>query len=82
MFLRGDPLRHNMSRPRNPSAFAAAALEAFGLASARAWAGPLLWYSYRDLGTDSDDPEEWFGLNTEAGDQKAAYATFQTLAGK
>jgi hypothetical protein len=36
--------------------------EAFSAWKQWSWTGPLLWYSYRDLGTDSSDPEQVFGL--------------------
>lgn len=44
------------------------------------WAGPLLWYSYRDLGTDPAESENWYGLVRYARDPKPAYFRFQTLA--
>ncbi len=51
------------------------------LAAAAPWrAGPLFWYSYRDLAQDREDPETAFGLVRTPGDPKAAHATFRSLA--
>ncbi len=49
-------------------------------ARATPWAGPLLWYSYRDLGSDLEDSEDWYGLVRQARDPKPAYRIFQELA--
>ncbi|PZQ50762.1 MAG: hypothetical protein DI556_06495 [Rhodovulum sulfidophilum] len=54
--------------------------QAVGLAESYDWAGPLLWYSYKDRGGASTDPENWFGLIGPDGTRKLAYATFQALA--
>lgn len=54
---------------------------AVGLARDHAWAGPLFWYSFEDLGTDPDDSEDWYGLLRHDGTPKPALATFRELAG-
>ena len=41
-----------------------------------AWAGPLLWYSYRDQGTDATNPEDNFGLARYDRTTKQAWGTF------
>lgn len=41
--------------------------------------GPLFWYSYDDLGTDSGDYEDWFGLAASDGRQKHAWDTYHHL---
>lgn len=53
-----------------------------GVERARAtpWAGPVLWYSYRDLGTDPEDSEDWYGLVRHTRDPKPAYPVFRDLA--
>ena len=38
------------------------ASRAFAYAKARSWAGPLEWYSHRDLGTSTSTRENFFGL--------------------
>ena len=40
----------------------------------------LFWYSYQDLGTDSEDRENFFGLRRYDGSVKPSYATMRTLA--
>jgi hypothetical protein len=54
--------------------------KAADLAHSYSWAGPLMWYSYRDRGGDPADSENWFGLIRPDGEQKAAYKTFQDIA--
>ncbi len=44
------------------------------------WLGPLFWYSYRDLGTDPADSEDWFGLMAEDGRAKPARAALESVA--
>lgn len=55
--------------------------EAFRLARTYSWAGPLFWYSYRDLGADPADKEDWFGIVRSPGDPKPAYADFLNVFG-
>ena len=54
-------------------------VEAWRLAEGYPWAGPLFWYSYRDLGADPADPEDWFGLVRRPGEPKPAYEAFRDL---
>lgn len=44
------------------------------------WAGPIMWYSYKDKGTNANDIESWFGMVRPDGTHKALYDTYQTLA--
>jgi len=51
--------------------------EAVGAWRQWAWTGPMFWYSYRDAGTDTNDPEQIFGLVKRDFTPKApAVATF------
>lgn len=43
------------------------------------WTGPLFWYSYRDLGTEREDKEHFFGLLRHDGTRKPAYEELATL---
>lgn len=43
------------------------------------WAGPLFWYSYRDLGTTQEDKEHFFGLLRYDGTPKPAYEELARL---
>jgi hypothetical protein len=43
------------------------------------WLGNYFWYSYKDLGTDTVNPGDFFGLLTYNGNQKPAYATFKQV---
>jgi hypothetical protein len=54
--------------------------QAVDLASGYDWAGPVLWYSYKDRGGSTSDPENWFALLNPDGTPKQAYYTFQSLA--
>ncbi|MBV0892977.1 cellulase family glycosylhydrolase [Paracoccus sp. Z118] len=49
------------------------------LARETPWIGPLFWYSYRDLGTDPDDAEDWFGLMAEDGRPKPVRDTLERI---
>jgi hypothetical protein len=44
------------------------------------WAGPLIWYSYRDRGIDVSDREDFFGLVRADGTRKPAYFAYQRAA--
>ena len=44
------------------------------------WAGPLFWYSGRDLGTATSTRENFFGLVRYDFSQKPAYAAYKTAA--
>ena len=48
--------------------------EAFTAWQQWSWTGPLMWYSYRDKGTDPADPEQVFGLVTRSYTPKAVDA--------
>ncbi len=41
------------------------------------WAGPLFWYSYKDLGITTDTNENFFGLIRFDGSKKPSYAILQ-----
>jgi polysaccharide biosynthesis protein PslG len=43
------------------------------------WAGPLFWYSYKDLGTDSSTKENHFGLIRYDGTPKPAFNMLRDL---
>lgn len=49
------------------------------LARAADWAGPYFWYSYRDLGTDPGNNENWFGLLHADGTPKPALKALEAL---
>lgn len=50
--------------------------EAYGALMDAPWAGPLLWFNFRDRGQDPSDPEQNFGLVTWTGFPKPAHAAF------
>jgi hypothetical protein len=52
------------------------AQQAVSLSRGYSWAGPLLWYGYKDLGTNQSDNENFFGLVRADGSHKAAYSAF------
>ncbi len=54
--------------------------QAVKLASSAYWAGPILWYSYKDKGLSVTDTESWYGLLGPNGERKDAYYLFQQLA--
>ncbi len=41
------------------------------------WVGPLLWYSYKDAGTDQSNSQNFFGLLRADGSHKPAYDAFK-----
>jgi arabinogalactan endo-1,4-beta-galactosidase len=43
------------------------------------WAGPLFWYSYQDLGTNTNTIENFFGIRRFDGTEKPAYFTLTTV---
>jgi hypothetical protein len=43
----------------------------------RPWTGALFWYSWRDIGTDTGDPEQNFGLLRVDGSPKPALAAYR-----
>ncbi len=44
-----------------------------------AWAGPFLWYSFQDVGTDSSNKENFFGLVRYDGSKKPAYDALEKV---
>ncbi|GEO36188.1 hypothetical protein SAE02_03360 [Skermanella aerolata] len=54
--------------------------KAADLAHSYSWAGPLMWYSYKDRGGDRRDTENWFGLIRPDGTHKPIYKVFQDIA--
>lgn len=50
------------------------------LASNESWTGPLMYYSYKDHGTDPNNTEDWFGLVRPDGWTKPAYDVYTTIA--
>jgi polysaccharide biosynthesis protein PslG len=44
------------------------------------WAGPLFWYSGRDLGTSTSSRENFFGLLRNDFSRKPAYAAYKAAA--
>ncbi|MFD0462886.1 phytase [Microvirga aerilata] len=54
--------------------------QAVDLAKGYDWAGPLMWYSYKDRGGSTGDTENYFGMLGPNGERKASYNTFKTLA--
>lgn len=47
-----------------------------------AWAGPLFWYCYADLGTARTTNENFFGLVRADGSRKPAFGSFVTAVGR
>lgn len=43
------------------------------------WLGPFFWYSFKDLGSNSNDPENFFGLLRYDGSKKPAYDVFKNV---
>jgi len=41
------------------------------------WVGPMFWYGYKDLGTDTGSNEDFFGLLRSDGSKKPAYIAWQ-----
>ncbi|HSE61324.1 MAG TPA: cellulase family glycosylhydrolase [Candidatus Saccharimonadales bacterium] len=46
------------------------------------WMAGMFWYSYKDLGTDKADNENFFGIFRKDGSRKQVYATLQELLKK
>lgn len=49
------------------------------LAREAPWAGPLLWYSWRDRGGRLQDTENWYGLIDPLGNPKPAFNVYRDL---
>jgi polysaccharide biosynthesis protein PslG len=54
--------------------------KAYAIWARKPWAGPLIWYSFRDRGGDTSDRENFFGLVRADGTRKPAYFTYQRAA--
>ncbi len=52
---------------------------AYELAGASEWAGPLFYYSFRDIGTDVSEPEHFYGLLRNDWSQKPGYARYKNM---
>jgi hypothetical protein len=53
------------------------AADAVNTAETYPWMGPLFWYSYKDLGTNTDAADNFYGLLRADGSRKPAYYSFQ-----
>jgi polysaccharide biosynthesis protein PslG len=58
---------------------AESATEAVKYVDQSPWMAAMFWYSYKDLGTDKSDNENFFGIVKHTGAHKQVYATFQQL---
>ncbi len=54
--------------------------QATQIAAGYDWAGPILWYTYQDVGGATGNVENWFGLVGPNGEKKEAYYTFKSIA--
>lgn len=54
--------------------------QAVELALTYDWAGPIMWYSYKDRGGSGTDTENWYGLIGPNGEHKEAYEAFKAIA--
>jgi polysaccharide biosynthesis protein PslG len=52
----------------------------YALFGTYAWAGPLFWYSHRDLGTSASTRENFFGLLRNDFSPKPSYSAYRTAA--
>ena len=55
--------------------------QAYAAMTQWSWAGPLLWYSYRDQGTDPNNREDHYGLVRPDRTTKPAWSTFLSVMG-
>lgn len=53
--------------------------EAYRLAMTFDWAGPMMWYSFKDKGTSTSTMENFFGLLRADNSQKPAYSVYRSL---
>jgi len=53
----------------------------YRLWSSYSWTGPLIWFSYQDIGVDPALRDDFFGLTQADGAPKPAYFAFKALAG-
>jgi hypothetical protein len=54
--------------------------EGFERTAEYSWAGPLFYYSYKDIGTDPSDVENFFGVIRQDESQKPAYGVLYEVA--
>jgi len=54
---------------------------AYRLFGSYSWAGPLFWFAGRDLGTDANTREDWFGFLRHDFSPKPSYAAYAAAAG-
>lgn len=52
--------------------------QAYALAQAEKWVGPLMWFNYED-GMSPGSTANWFGLLDSDGNRKAAYYTYKSI---
>jgi hypothetical protein len=52
----------------------------YELWSSYSWAGPLIWFSYQDIGVNPAVRDDFFGLTQADGAPKLAYFAFKALA--
>ena len=53
------------------------ATNAVSTAAGYSWMGPMFWYTYQDLGTDTSDAGNFYGLIRADGSHKPAYTAIQ-----
>ncbi len=68
--------RNNMTQPQQAEIIR----QAVDLASGYDWAGPIMWYSYKDRGGAANHVENWFGIIGPNGERKQAYDAFKAAA--
>lgn len=51
--------------------------EAVAYVKQHPWLGPMMWYSYKDLGTDAGNTENFFGMLRADGSHKPVYDIFR-----
>lgn len=52
---------------------------AYALAAEKDWIGPLFYYSFRDIGTNLNEPEHFYGLLRNDWSPKPGYARYKNL---
>lgn len=53
--------------------------DSFSLFNTYSWAGPMFWYSYKDLGTTNDTIENFFGIIRFDGSPKPIYSVMKDV---
>jgi hypothetical protein len=54
--------------------------DAAALLRSYSWAGPMFWFSYRDIAVDGQNPWDWFGVVRPDFSAKPAHAAFAAAA--